>query len=70
MFVFAGTARWTVGVITVIQRVVCNRYRMTEAQIALAARYGVETPFPPDHTIPPPEPMRLPARYSSMAPFA
>lgn len=33
----------------------CNRYRMTEAQIALAARYGVEAPFPPDHTIPPPE---------------
>ncbi|WP_294196891.1 hypothetical protein [uncultured Sphingomonas sp.] len=28
---------------------------MTEAQIALAARYGVEAPFPPDHTIPPPE---------------
>lgn len=33
----------------------CNRYRMTEAQIALAARYGVEAPFLPDHTIPPPE---------------
>ncbi|MEG8040347.1 SOS response-associated peptidase family protein [Sphingomonas sp. LR60] len=33
----------------------CNRYRMTEAQIALAARYGIEAPFPPDHTIPPPE---------------
>ncbi|MEH3105491.1 MAG: SOS response-associated peptidase family protein [Sphingomonas phyllosphaerae] len=33
----------------------CNRYRLTEAQIALAARYGVEAPFPPDHTIPPPE---------------
>ncbi|WP_394648178.1 SOS response-associated peptidase [uncultured Sphingomonas sp.] len=33
----------------------CNRYRMTEAQIALAARYGVEAPFPPDYTIPPPE---------------
>lgn len=33
----------------------CNRYRMTEAQIALAARYGVQAPFPPDHTIPPPE---------------
>lgn len=31
----------------------CNRYRMTEAQIALAARYGVVAPFPPDHTIPP-----------------
>ncbi len=28
---------------------------MTEAQIALAARYGVEAPFPPDYTIPPPE---------------
>ena len=28
---------------------------MTEAQIALAARYGVEAPFPPDHTIPPAE---------------
>ena len=33
----------------------CNRYRMTEAQIALAARYGIEAPFPPDHTIPSPE---------------
>ncbi len=32
-----------------------NRYRMTEAQIALAARYGVAGSFPPDHTIPPPE---------------
>jgi putative SOS response-associated peptidase YedK len=28
---------------------------MTEAQSALAARYGVAAPFPPDHTIPPPE---------------
>lgn len=33
----------------------CNRYRMTEAQAALAARYGIAAPFPPDHTIPPPE---------------
>lgn len=33
----------------------CNRFRMTEGQIALAARYGVEAPFTPDHTIPPPE---------------
>ena len=33
----------------------CNRYRMTEGQIALAQRYGVATPFPPDLTIPPPE---------------
>ena len=28
-------------------------YRKTKAQIALTARYGVEAPFPPDHTIPP-----------------
>lgn len=34
---------------------VCNRYRMTEAQIALAERYGVAVPFPPDLTVPPPE---------------
>lgn len=33
----------------------CNRYRLTEAQIALAARYGVAAPFPPDRTISPPE---------------
>ncbi len=33
----------------------CNRYRMTESQAALAARYGIAAPFPPDHTIPPPE---------------
>ncbi|VXC90945.1 SOS response-associated peptidase [Sphingomonas sp. 8AM] len=33
----------------------CNRFRMTEAQAALAARYGITAPFPPDHTIPPPE---------------
>ena len=33
----------------------CNRYRMTEAQIALATRYGVAVPFPPDLEVPPPE---------------
>lgn len=34
----------------------CNRFRMTEGQLeALAERYGVETPFPPDLSIPPPE---------------
>lgn len=33
----------------------CNRYRMTEAQAALAARYGVAASYPPDLTIPPPE---------------
>ena len=33
----------------------CNRYRMTEAQIALATRYGVAVPFPPDLEMPPPE---------------
>jgi putative SOS response-associated peptidase YedK len=33
----------------------CNRYRMTEAQIALAARYGIEAPFAPDLSIPPTE---------------
>lgn len=33
----------------------CNRYRMVEGQIALAHRYGVGVPFPPDLVIPPPE---------------
>ncbi|WP_277978857.1 SOS response-associated peptidase family protein [Sphingomonas phyllosphaerae] len=33
----------------------CNRYRMTEAQFALATRYGVAVPFPPDLEVPPPE---------------
>lgn len=33
----------------------CNRYRMTEGQAALAARYGVDVPFPPDLDVPPPE---------------
>lgn len=33
----------------------CNRYRMSEAQAALAARYGVAAEYPPDLTIPPPE---------------
>lgn len=33
----------------------CNRYRMTEAQIDLAQRYGVDVPFPPDLVVPPPE---------------
>lgn len=33
----------------------CNRYRMTAKQAELAARYGVEPPYPPDETFPPPE---------------
>jgi putative SOS response-associated peptidase YedK len=33
----------------------CNRYRMTESQAALAQRYGITTPYPPDLTLPPPE---------------
>lgn len=32
----------------------CNRYRMTANQAALAARYGIAG-FPPDLTLPPPE---------------
>lgn len=42
----------------------CNRYRVTEAQGALAARYGVEESSPPDHTIPPPV---LPRRNAAIA---
>lgn len=33
----------------------CNRYRMTERQVELAARYGAQVPYLPDVTIPPPE---------------
>jgi putative SOS response-associated peptidase YedK len=33
----------------------CNRYRATASQAELAARYGVELPFPPDEQAPPPE---------------
>ena len=33
----------------------CNRFRMTANQRELAARYGVEAPYPEDLTIPPPE---------------
>lgn len=33
----------------------CNRYRMTEAQAAVAARYGLDVLYPPDLDIPPPE---------------
>ena len=33
----------------------CNRYRMSANQAELAARYGVDVPYPPDLTIPPPE---------------
>ncbi len=33
----------------------CNRYRMTEAQAAVAARYGFDVLYPPDLDIPPPE---------------
>lgn len=33
----------------------CNRYRMSEAQADLARRYGIEPPYAPDLTIPPPE---------------
>ncbi|MBB5727535.1 putative SOS response-associated peptidase YedK [Sphingomonas endophytica] len=36
-------------------RAMCNRYRMSEAQAALAARYGVAAEYPPDLTVPPPE---------------
>ena len=33
----------------------CNRYRMSAAQIELAKRYGVEPIYPEDATFPPPE---------------
>jgi putative SOS response-associated peptidase YedK len=33
----------------------CNRYRMTERQAEVAARYGAEIPYLPDITIPSPE---------------
>ena len=33
----------------------CNRYRMSEAQAAVAARYGMDVLYPPDLTVPPPE---------------
>lgn len=34
----------------------CNRFRMTEGQmVALAERYGVRAPFPPDLSVPAPE---------------
>lgn len=33
----------------------CNRYRMSAAQIDLARRYGVEPIYPEDATFPPPE---------------
>ena len=33
----------------------CNRYRMTANQRELAARYGVEAPYPEDETYPAPE---------------
>ncbi|MCC2976384.1 SOS response-associated peptidase [Sphingomonas sp. PL-96] len=36
-------------------RAMCNRFRMTARQAELAARYGVEPPYPSDITIPPPE---------------
>ena len=33
----------------------CNRFRMTASQRELAARYGVEAPYPEDLDLPPPE---------------
>jgi len=33
----------------------CNRYRMTAKEREMAARYGVQSPYPEDVTVPPPE---------------